>query len=495
MEKNIPIHLQEIIFGSSDPKTSKLISKLEKEGKVRKISPRLYSGNLIDGADIIVRRNIFTILGHLYPGSVLSHRSALEFKPTATGQLFVTYTYNKKISLPGITIRFLEGYAPIEGDNKLAGELFVSQRERALLENLQVSRKLGPDSKTLTLPEIEEKLEQIVRVNGEDELNKTRDLAREISIKLDLKAEFEKLDKMISALLSTQTSKILKSPLALARAFGKPYDSSRYELFDMLYQHLSQHEFKYFQDENVEIQAYRNFAFFESYFSNYIEGTEFELDDAKKIIETQIPLAARNADSHDILGTYNLVSNKQEMSIVPDTAEELLHILKYRHQVLLSARKDKNPGEFKDKNNFAGQTSFVDFKLVEGTLIKSFDYYGALKHPFAKAVYIMFVISEVHPFLDGNGRIARLMMNAELTQANQSKIIIPTVYREDYILAIRKLTRQRSPDAYVRMLSKIREYSTNIKGATMEKMQKILETSNAFYEPNEGKLKLIQGTI
>jgi fido (protein-threonine AMPylation protein) len=495
MEKNIPIHLQEIIFGSSDSKISKLISKLEKEGRIRKISPRIYSGNLTDGAEIIVRRNIFTILGHLYPGSVLSHRSAFEFKPTPTGQLFVTYTYNKKIKLPGVTIRFMEGEGAIDGDNKLTGELFVSQRERAILENLQVSRKPGPDSKTLTLPEIEERLEQIVRVNGEDELNKTRDLAREISMKLDLGEEFEKLDKLISALLSTHTSKILKSPLAAARAFGIPYDASRYELFGILYQHLNQHEFKYFTEENSEIQAYRNFAFFESYFSNYIEGTEFEIDDAKKIIETQIPMAARNADSHDILGTYNLVSNQQEMNIVPTTAEEFIHILKYRHRVLLSARIEKKPGEFKDKNNFAGQTSFVDYKLVEGTLIKSFDYYGALKHPFAKAVYIMFVISEVHPFLDGNGRIARVMMNAELTNANQSKIIIPTAYREDYILALRKLTRQRLPDAYIRMLSKIGEYSKHIKGASMEEMQKILEDSNAFFEPNEGKLKLIQGTI
>ena len=45
------------------------------------------------------------------------------------------------------------------------------------------------------------------------------------------------------------------------------------------------------------------------------------------------------------------------------------------------------------------------------------------------------MISEVHPFNDGNGRIARVMMNAELVRADQSRIIVPTVFREDYILA------------------------------------------------------------
>ena len=54
--------------------------------------------------------------------------------------------------------------------------------------------------------------------------------------------------------------------------------------------------------------------------------------------------------------------------------------------------------------------------------------------------------------IDGNGRIVRVMMNAELSAKRLSKIIIPTVYREDYMGALRKLTRQRVADAYVRML-------------------------------------------
>lgn len=54
----------------------------------------------------------------------------------------------------------------------------------------------------------------------------------------------------------------------------------------------------------------------------------------------------------------------------------------------------------------------------------------------------MFILSEVHPFLDGNERIARIMMNSELVKEEQSKIIIPTVYHDDYLGALRKLTGQ-----------------------------------------------------
>ncbi len=490
MEKNLPLHLQDIIFGSSDSRTSQHISKLEREGQIKKIAPRLYTGNLEDDPKKIVRRNLFSILGHLYPNAILSHRSALEFKPTSSGQIFLTYSYSRKASLPGITIRFIKGSKAISGDNIIAGQLYASQRERAFLENLQSSRKPGPDSKTLTYPEIEERLEQIVRVNGEAELNKVRDLARKISVELDMSKEFDKLDKIISALLSTHSSKILKSPIATARAFGIPYDPSRYQLFECLYQELVQYEFKYFNEKNTAQNAFKNFAFFESYFSNYIEGTIFEIDEAKEIIETQQPMPSRNEDSHDVLGTYQIVSNVKEMNITPKTPEELIGILKYRHKVLLSARTNKKPGEFKDQNNMAGNTSFVDMNLVYGTLTKCFDFYNALKHPFSKAAYIMFAISEIHPFLDGNGRIARVMMNAELVSANQAKIIIPTAYREDYILTLRKLTRQSEPQAFVRMLSKIHEFSSKITGENMDQMQNMLEKSNAFKEPEEGKLKL-----
>ncbi len=489
MENILPIHLQEVIFSSSDPKLSTQISRLEKAGKLRKIASRIYTPNFSDTQETIVRRNLFAILGKLYPGSLLSHRSALEFQPTSVGHIFLTYTYTKRISLPGITIRFMEGPGKIEGDNPFSGELYCSQIERALLENLQVSRQPGPESKTLTLPEIEDRLEKVIRVKGEAGLNELRDRAREIAEALRMEKEFEKLNKLISALLTSHPSKILSSPLAVARAFGSPYDPARLPLFEKLFIELKQQEFKDQPDQSISNQSFRNFAFFEAYFSNYIEGTEFEIEDARRIIETDTPMPSRDEDSHDVLGTYKLVSNRLEMGIVPTSPDQMLEILLYRHQVLMGARISKKPGQFKDKNNRAGETFFVDHTLVKGTLIKGFDFYQALTHPFARAAYIMFLISEVHPFLDGNGRIARVMMNAELVTQGQTKIIIPTVYRDDYIGVLRRLTRQQDPSAYIRMLQRAQDFSATVKGDDMDVMEKHLEACNAFKEHDQAKLK------
>ena len=491
MEKNIDILLNEVIFGTSDKKLSRQISKLEKQGKIKKIAPRLYTSNLDEPKEVIIKRNLLTILGNLYPGAILSHRSAFEYKPTEAGHIFLTHTYTKKVNLPGVIIRFLEGNGPIEGDNKIFGELYASQRERAFLENLQISRKSNSESKTLALSILEEKLEQIIRVHGEKDLNNVRDKAKIIAEKLDMQKEFNRLNQIINSLLTTKTSKVLTSPIAAARAFGLPYDPVRIELFELLFRELQQIEFKKRPDKNVSIKAFRNFAFFESYFSNYIEGTEFEVAEARQIIETQMVLPARNDDSHDILGTYQIVSNKDEMSLTPSTPEELISLLQYRHKTLLRARESKNPGKFKERNNFAGQTAFVDFNLVKGTLVKSFNLYSAISTPFAKAIYLMFVISEIHPFLDGNGRIARVMMNAELVKGGQSKIIIPTVYREDFLGALRKLTRQSDSDPYIRMMQKAYEFSETVYAEDIDEMESFLEKCNAFLEHTEGKLKII----
>ena len=488
MEKNRSIALKEVVFGTSDKTLSKQITREERKGTLRKIAPKIYTTNLEDDPATIVNRNLFFILANQYPDAVLSHRSALEFRPTSTGDIFLTYKYTRKSRLPGITIHLLGGQGAIEGDNPIVENLYASQRARAFLENLQVSRKSGPQSKTLTRPELEERLDQIIQTNGEEAINELRDEARGISDQIGMGKEYDKLNKMISALLTTRPKKILTSSVAKARAAGLPYDPARIKLFETLFQALIKQEFKNRPDKNIRIGQFSNFAFFESYFSNYIEGTVFGLDEAKQIIETQTPIPNRSADSHDVLGTYQLVSNQKEMNTVPANPDELEQLLKDRHRILMSARHDKQPGTFKEENNYAGHTAFVDFKLVRGTLAKGFEFYAMLSHPFAKAAYMMFLISEIHPFLDGNGRVAQVMMNAELSKEGQSKILIPNVYRDDYLGAMRRLTRQSDPDVFIRMLSKAHHFSSTITGDTMDEMQSKLEQSNAFYEHTEGYL-------
>ena len=65
---------------------------------------------------------------------------------------------------------------------------------------------------------------------------------------------------------------------------------------------------------------------------------------------------------------------------------------------------------------------------------------------------MMFLVSEVHPFADGNGRVAQIMMNAELVATAESRIIVPTVFRNNYLAALKALSQNRITGAIIRTL-------------------------------------------
>lgn len=486
---------KEIVFASSDPNISRRISALEKEGKLKKIAPRLYTSNTIDSAENIIKRNLIDILVWRYPNAVISHRSAKEMRPTPSGEFFLTTTQNKRITdLPGITINLLKGPAACEGDIPYYG-LFIACEYRWMLENMQSSRKKGDESKVLPISVIEGKLEKILLMGGESKLNEYRDKLRETSEKLDMPKEFERINQIISALLATHSSEVLSTPSAKALSAGLPFDTNRGELFETLFDAIKDEYFVERVNRNKDEESFRLFSFFESYFSNYIEGTEFEIDEAKQIVDSGMPIPRRNEDSHDILGTFRILSNRAEMSRLPSTVDDLYSILQFRHSVLLSGRPQLEPGMFKTKNNRAGNTEFVDYHLVKGTLNYGFKYYAALRDPFARAIFMMFMISEVHPFNDGNGRISRIMMNAELVKAEQTRIIVPTVFREDYILALRKLTRRKDPSAYINVMVKLQKFSDNLYGSDFTELKEYLRSCNAYEEPSQAKLEIIDRTI
>lgn len=101
---------------------------------------------------------------------------------------------------------------------------------------------------------------------------------------------------------------------------------------------------------------------------------------------------------------------------------------------------------------------------------------------------MMFLVSEVHPFLDGNGRIARIMTNAELIAEGRQRIIIPTVYREDYMLALRAMTRQGRTDGYLRILDRAQELVSRIEFHDLDEALAVLREAHALGAPERWRL-------
>lgn len=480
-----PLSTAEIIFAEATSSSLRERKKALAAGTLRKVTDKIFTTNLTDSFESIVKRNWKIILGHMYPQAVISYRTAFDLKPSSEGNVFLTYTYTKKKSLPGLKVHLIQGPPPRENDIPIPGGLLLSSDARKALENLEPAHK--KTQRTISQEKLEQWLEGLLNARGEAELNRIRDQAKEIA-KSNWQKEKKKLNEIIGALLTTHPANVLTSDTAIQRAQGLPYDQYRDQLFDNLFTELTKSIQPLRKNNFTTSEQRQAFAFFESYFSNFIEGTEFEVKEAKEIVFEGKILKNRPKDSHDILGVYQLATHSVDNLKVPENSSDLIMLLKTRHHIMLANRPEAGPGEFKQEKNRAGETHFVLPELVNGTLHRGFQYYKALPKGLERAAFMMFLISEIHPFIDGNGRIARIMMNAELSHESLTRILIPIVYREDYLLALRKLSRQNKPETYIRMLEKAYQFADSLIPGSLTQLEKQLTQAQAFKEPDGNKL-------
>ena len=124
----------------------------------------------------------------------------------------------------------------------------------------------------------------MIRIYGVEEMNLLRDQSREVAKRLHFEKEFSELEKIIGAILGTRPENKLKTDAGRSRAIGEPYDPHRIELFATLASYLQQEDLPRIESPLTTSQSRVNEAFFESYFSNYIEGTEFAIEEAENIL-------------------------------------------------------------------------------------------------------------------------------------------------------------------------------------------------------------------
>ena len=227
-------------------------------------------------------------------------------------------------------------------------------------------------------------------------------------------------------------------------------------------------------------QARTHFAFLESYFSNFIEGTEFEVEDARAFVLEGKPIEERSKDSHDIIAVFRQAVSPAWGNQVLAGGEPVVMQLQARHADQMAARPEVNPGEFKIKANRAGNTEFVAPRLIRGTLVEGSRILSSIPPGTARALMVMFLVSEVHPFNDGNGRLARLVMNAELSVVGACRIIIPTLFREEYLDSLRVLSREGKPAPFLTAMQRIQDWTAAFDYEDLDVVIGSMKACNAF---------------
>lgn len=489
-----------LIFGTSNRQRSAEISRELKAGRLRKLASKLYTDDLKSPPETIIRRNRLQIAAHFYPEAVLSHRTALEggsLSPAGKLNLSLPRKGVPPRKLPGLEIRVWHGPAPQANDIRTPlGDglvLYSACEERAVLENFQIARARADDeSKTLSAQKLENWFERQQRLVGPSWLPQLEAKVQQLANELDWQRELECFEQFIAALSGKPSNHQLVSDLAISRARGKPYDPDRIALFAELHTHLAGEPFPDLPTPPVE--EHQNRAFWEAYFSNFIEGTKFTVEEAQELVKetenaTNLELK-RPEDAHDVKETYRLIIDPNISGAVAKNQDDYMNLIIRRHARMMATRHDVEPGVFKSQNNEVGSRTFVKPELVRETLARGWSASRELKSAAARAFYMLFVVAEVHPFKDGNGRISRLGMNAIFEEAQQMRLIIPTSLRNDYMSVLEALTLNGNAKPYVAFAHKLIDFNSRMPFTSFEVSYEHFKKTGALDEPTNTNFSL-----
>lgn len=473
----------DLVFASASDNTfARQLQRKATEGELRRLAPGIYVPATITQEETasLVRRHWQKIAAKVAPNAVVSHKSAIKSGIHEEGVITLSHPtiYNKQIRFLGLRFVMIKGPSILQGDMKLPEHaLFWASRPRAILENL------GKNSiSRMRRNEIEDLLIDVLNASGEDKLNEIRDSAKLLAQLMGMEKELATLQTLIGALLGTHAHGKLKTKQGQLVALGKPVDKIQQERMEILAAYLRTASLPAINDIAPNGMAKVHSAFIESYFSNYVEGTKFDIHEAEEIVLKDKIVPSRPKDSHDVLGVFHLALNSPTRNAPPPPGEEFLNVLKQWHEHMLRQRPEVNPGELKSQVNYAGTTKFVEPAMVRGTFEVCSAIALSVPEGLARAIYYGFLISDIHPFEDGNGRISRLMMNAELSRVGLCRVIIPTLFHLQYVDCARQLTRHNDPEGYVKSIALMAHWTAQFNYADLPKLILDLTKTNALEE-------------
>jgi len=465
----------------ADHTTYGQLGRLAKAGKALRLAPGLYAVGATLPPEQVARQHLLAIVAVFWPGGVACHRTAFAGGIPSDGVFYVAHpdpARKEPLRLPGVQIVPVIGPAALPYDGSLPHGLWISGPARALVENTSLMGR--PAKSKAGTQAVDDRIDELARSGGAGRIQNALDQLDVISGSFDQTAVAHVRARLASVLGSFSGGQPAPTGKLAARLAGTPYDGRRIEMLEGLVTTLLDRP-PVPRPMAPPMARWEWLPFFEAYFSNFIEGTEFGVDEARRIAVEGLVPAARPQDAHDIAATYRLAIDPADRATTPRSGEELIDLLTSRHSVLMAARPDKRPGEFKEVPNYAGGYQFVEPALVKGTLVKGFEILEPLRAPLARAAAVMALVTECHPFDDGNGRVARLAANAELSLAGDVRIIIPNVYRTNYLTALSGFSNGAGRgEQLIAVLEFAQRWTAAVDWSSYEAAHETLVSCNAF---------------
>jgi Fic family protein len=191
-----------------------------------------------------------------------------------------------------------------------------------------------------------------------------------------------------------------------------------------------------------------------TYSSNALEGNTLTLTETKVLLEDGLTAGGKPIrDCYEAIGhakAYDFMLEAARSNPFNISENTILTL----HKLFYQGIDQENSGVYRDVQVVITGSEYVPPKasevpeLMKGLVDELNEKWDEI-HPVKLAAYAHRKLVDIHPFVDGNGRTARLLMNLILINCGYQIISIPPIMRLDYINALEAARFEKNPSEEV----------------------------------------------
>ena len=178
-----------------------------------------------------------------------------------------------------------------------------------------------------------------------------------------------------------------------------------------------------------------------TYTSNALEGNSLTESETKVIIEDGLTIEGKPLrDVYEAVGHAQAYDYLYDLSHQAPLSEEIICHL---HQLFYQQIEPLKAGKYRQVPVFISGSQYAVAPVAEigkrmAQLLQWYNNSEGRLHPVVLAAELHKRFVFIHPFVDGNGRMARLLMNLSLMRNDYNIAIIPAITRSEYISSLEK---------------------------------------------------------
>lgn len=201
-----------------------------------------------------------------------------------------------------------------------------------------------------------------------------------------------------------------------------------------------------------------------TYHSNAIEGNTLTLIETKVVLEG-ITVGGKTVREHlEIINHLKAITYVEELisKNEPLSQWQIQNI----HRIILNGIDENYAGVYRDQQVFIPGATHTPppFNLLKEKMKELMNWYESTSnlHPIVKSVMLHTIFVSILPFIDGNGRTARLLLNFELMKAGYPPIIIDIKDRIAYYNALDSAIAKADYTDFIDLIAKATENSLDL---------------------------------